>query len=768
MYELHHLKTIKSILFLLTALSFSLARAGTVSGSVHSEQGQPLIGAHVYDANTMQGTHTDSLGQFNLKIDAPSILLGVSYIGHDTYYQEVSGDGHYSIKLKLNLMKEIEIIGALAYQEHERVQMSEVTLKMDKIKSLPSFMGEGDLMRALQLMPGVQSGNEGQNGLYVRGGGPDQNLFLLDGIPLYNVSHAIGLFSSFQPSAISQVTLLKGGFPAQYGGRLSSVVDVSVKDDKTDKIHGEGSVGLVATSLMLEGPIFSEKTSFMISGRRTYIDLLTRPFMDPETAFGYYFYDITGKVTHRYSERDQISVLYFRSKDQGQALEFYNPLISGYQDQMHIGWATHAASLNWKHQFAARWTLTNTFYVSQYQFKFDEQAYTTNGQEVDIASYHYGSKVTDLGLKMEANGMLWANHRIRVGLQGIRHAYKPGSHYINEGDVDEQSHNAKEHYPLELNAFIQDEFQLGARLQANIGLHGVWFHENGTNFYSLQPRLSGRYLINPALSIKGSYANMRQHVHLLTNTTLSIPTDIWVPATKEAPPQNAHQVALGAAYSWFDQYEMSVEGYYKKIDGVIAYQSGYYFASREKPWEQGIERGQGDAYGMEVLIKKNHGTITGWLGYTLAWTNRQFDHINRGEKFPYRYDRRHDVSVSVMKNWSDKIELAMAWVFNSGQALTVPQYQFQGINSLDSFTSDRIVSYGARNSFHMQNYHRLDISVRFKKQKRWGERIWTVGLYNAYFQKNPILVRFEDSETGGVLKKYYFPVMPAVSYQFKF
>jgi hypothetical protein len=645
---------------------------------------------------------------------------------------------------------------------HQRTQMSAIDLPIQTVKSLPAFLGEPDIMKAIQLLPGIQAGNEGTSGLYVRGGSPDQNLILLDGVPVYNASHLFGFFSVFNADAIRSVEVIKGGFPARYGGRLSSVIDINMKEGDKNKIHGEGGIGIIASRLTLEGPIQKGKSSFMVSGRRTYIDVLAAPFMKGTSKGGYYFYDLNGKANFTLGKKDHLYVsgyfgndkFYFsdKSSEDGNATNF----------GAGIKWGNATAVGRWNHEFSPKLFGNLTSYYSRYQFGITAESGTTTGGVTENFLLKYISGINDIAVKYDFDYIPSPNHYIKTGIGAIAHTYAPGAQTTKSnftGIKADTTIGAADIHGTELDAYIEDDVLITEKLKANIGVHLTGFSVKDKFYNSVQPRLALRYLLNDRVSAKASFVQMNQYVNLLTNSSVGLPTDLWVPSTDRIPPQLSRQAAAGFAYTHDAGYEFSLEGYYKTMENIIEYKEGSSFFNSTTGWEDKVEVGKGTSYGAEVFVQKKKGKFTGMMGYTLSWTNRTFANLNGGVTFPYKYDRRNDFKIAGVYTVSKRIELSAEWVYGTGNAITLPVAYYQGING------EEVTVYGSRNGYRMPSYHRGDVSIRFSKEKPRWSRSWILGAYNVYNRKNPFFIY----QTNGTFKMVsLFPIIPSISYQFKF
>ncbi len=766
---------VKLALAMLLALPCTvLAQRFTLSGFITDKaSGERLRGVSVMVANKGIGTTSNNFGFFSITLPADSVLLVVSMAGYDVFESNLllsqSRELNIALQSAAKTQSEVVVKATRRGAIQNRTQMSSIDMPIETIKSLPRFLGEADIMKAIQLLPGVQSGNEGQSGIYVRGGGPDQNLILLDGVPVYNVSHLFGFFSVFNADAIKSVELIKGGFPARYGGRLSSVLDIQMKEGNKKELHGEGGIGLVATRVTLEGPFKKGKeSSFMVSGRRTYIDVLAQPLIRSQTdgiRTGYFFYDFNAKVNLKLSDKDHLYISGYFGKDKFYAKEKE----SDYDFNNSLLWGNATAVARWNHLFTNKIFGNLTAHYSRYQFevKSEERSKTNRN---DFFSLRYYSGIQDYSLKYDFDILPNPNHFVKAGTGIIFHQYRPGAIQSKFGSSGGGGLDTlfKNRFitSTETDTYIEDDIRITPKLKTNLGIHFTTFTVDGKTFTSLQPRVSARYLLTPDLSVKASYAQMNQYIHLLTNSGLGLPTDLWVPVTQKVPPQVSHQVAAGVAYSMNEKYEFSIEGYYKKMRNVIEYAEGATYLDPTSNWEEKVVIGNAESYGAEFFIQRKKGRLTGLLGYTLSWTNRQFDAVNFGRVFPYRYDRRHDFKVAAVYKLSDRIELSADWVYGTGQAISLPTAKYIDANG------NQVQVYSERNGYRMPANHRLDVSVSFSKQKKRHTRSWIFSMYNAYNRQNPFYIYLgtkDGAPNQPVFKQVsLFPVIPSISYQFKF
>ncbi|WP_019948346.1 TonB-dependent receptor [Hymenobacter aerophilus] len=789
----------------LAATGAARAQSGkiTLSGYVRdAATGENLIGVAVVNPATGDGTATNTYGFYSLTLPAPaaptdSVRLLASYLGYGqsrwaTAATGASASHNFRLRAISNELGGVEVVGNRGGEERiERsTRMSTINVPIAQIKSLPKLFGETDVLKVLQLLPGVQSGGEGQTGLYVRGGSPDQNLILLDGTPVYNASHLFGFFSVFNADALNNVELIKGGFPARYGGRLSSVLDISMKEGNMQKFHGEGAVGIVAAKLTLEGPIKKDTASFLISARRTYLDILAQPFIKSQLSaeggkgsIGYFFHDLNAKLNWKLSGRDRLYLsgytgydkFYARLRDKDKAAGDYS------REEASLGWGNLTTGLRWNRVVNDKLFMNTHVSYSKYQFEIgqeNEQRYGGNGQpRTDKYSLRYFSNIRDLSLKTDFDYAPSPDHYIRFGGQYILHSFRPGALQQKDQSIDGNSQQKLGTQTLasEIGLYAEDDYRLSERLKVNGGLRLNGFAVRGTFYPSIEPRLSARLLLTEQWALKASYARTAQFVHLLVNSGIGLPTDLWVPSTPVIKPQQAQQFSLGAARTLRfkdEDYELSFESYYKPMRNLIEYREGASFLGTvDSQWEDKVTSGKGWAYGGELFLQKKTGRTTGWLGYSLAWSQRRFPDLNQGRIFPYKYDRRHDVSLVVSHHFSPTFTLSGTWVYGTGNATTLSQGRFLLGPNQD------YEDYGERNSFRMKAYHRFDLDLSKTKKKKWGEVVNSFSIYNVYSRRNPYYLYYQRgyTDSDGVVREKptyrqisLFPIIPSFSKAFKF
>ncbi|MDW3193470.1 MAG: TonB-dependent receptor [Cytophagales bacterium] len=774
------MRTLLIVLFLLP--TFCFAQKFTISGYVRdAETGENLIGATVYDLKSKSGTVTNIYGFFSLTLPSDSVALRTSFVGYQVQESAFYLSKDQVMDFSLESGELLDEVVVTAEEAIELLpQMSTVTVPMEQLKQVPVLLGETDILKTIQLLPGIQGGNEGASGVYVRGGGPDQNLILIDGVPVYNANHLFGFFSVFNADAINNVSVVKGGFPARYGGRLSSVIDISMKEGNNQKISGKGSVGLISSKFTLEGPIKNENTSFILSARRTYIDILTRPIIkassDGDVIAGYFFEDFNAKINHRFSRKDRLYLSFYGGKDKFYFRDRYASITSNdevleeSEDEGGLKWGNLISAIRWNHLYSPKLFSNVTATFSRYRFDvFSNFKQTAVGEPTEEERIRYLSGIEDMAIKVDFDYLPTTNHNIKFGASVINHAFRPGVFsYKSEVEAD-TTFGARTIKANELSAYIEDDFQIGDKLRFNAGLHGSMFFVRGESFLSLQPRISARYLLGQDISLKASYAEMRQFIHLLSNSGVGLPTDLWVPATDLVKPQESRQVAVGVAKS-IQGFEISLESYYKEMDNLIEYLDGASFFNTDDDWEDKVAAGSGTSYGTEFLIQKKTGRLTGWIGYTWSKTTRQFDDLNFGKEYPYKYDRRHDLSVVSVYQLNDRISISGTWVYGTGNAISLPESTFQNFDpTFNSFFSQGLDYYGSRNNYRMRDYHRLDVGISMSKQKRRGVRTWSFGAYNLYSRRNPFYIDTRSTGDGQqFVQTSLFPIIPYLTYSFEF
>ena len=810
----------RKIFLLLLSFIFTFAVFGqkiTISGYMY-ERGsmESLPGGLIYEPVSHDAVTANNYGFYTITLpyrDSLYVVFSSFGYSNDTLWLKTNESIEYDARLSKITMLETVNIRAEKLNT-EQVQMSALKLSPKEIKNVPMLFGEKDVFKTLLLMPGVQSGSEGTSGIYVRGGGPDQNLIVLDEATIYNANHLLGFFSIFNGDAIKSVELIKGGFPARYGGRLSSVIDINMKDGNKDSYHVEGGVGLISSNVMVEGPIVKNKSSFMISGRTTYLDLFLVPIMklttDGTTA-GYYFFDLNGKFNYNFSAKDKLYVSAYFGRDKFHLAESWRD--EGDMEKFGVGlfWQNATATARWNHVFTNKIFSNlsaifsdykmNTY--SDYEYRFQD---SFNQIEESKFNSDFNSGIRDYTLKYDLSFIPNATHKLLTGVALTYHEARPNA-YVVKADTTTMRKVDKEK-GLEYAFYVEDEINIRNRFRINPGVRLVGFSVPHKTYFSPEPRLSMSYNILSNLAVKASYAMMSQSMILLSTSTIGLPTDLWVPVTANVKPQRSQQVALGIHYDLKKpQLSFSLEGYYKKMDNILAYKEGSsYFMDMlenlldespaannfESQWSNQVTSGKGWSYGMEFLVRKDVGKFTGWLGYTLSWTQQQFDELNFGNPFFARYDRRHDVSLVLMYSPKSWINLSLSWVYATGNAVTLPTSTYPSLPMSDFLNQTQIPvedlshvsnytyyieDYGEKNNIRMKPFHHLDVAVQFIKphKKNKGQSIFEISIYNIYNHKNPFFYNIGteyDHETHTSKQVIYqvsiFPFIPNFTYHFKF
>lgn len=784
------LRIVLSLFFGLIFNSVNANQNFTISGYVRdAATGETLIAANISVSKENKTVNTNNYGFYSITLKEGVYQIAVSFVGYQTQFIEVDLNQDKLLNIDLSssqkLSEEVIVISNKRENNVKSAQMGKVNLPMEQIKSVPAFLGEVDLLKVVQFIPGVRNAGEGSSGLYVRGGGSDQNLILLDDAIVYNSGHLFGFFSIFNSDAIKNVSLIKGGMPAQYGGRLSSVLDVSMKEGNNKDLQVEGGIGLIASRVSIQGPIKKEKASFIISARRTYIDALTKPFVNKESQFygsGYYFYDLNAKANYKFSEKDRLYISGYFGRD---VFDFANVRQSL---KIKIPWGNATGTLRWNHVFNNKLFANTSAVYNDYNFSFSGEQ---NNFKVKLSS-----GIRDLTLKHDLDFYPASNLKIKFGALYTHHRFIPSVVSGNQDSIEFNPLSAQIKYAHEAAVYAQQEWDLSKKIKVNAGLRYSFFQQTGpfklfTNdlngnridsivykngkavktYGGLEPRFTMRYEIDNKSSVKGSITRNLQYIHLVSNAGTTLPTDIWVPSTYKVKPQISWLYAIGYFKNFKNNmFETSLELYYKQMDNQIEYEEGY-TPNTLQDTENSFTFGKGWSYGSELFINKVKGKLTGWIGYTLSFTNRKFPELNNGNTYPAKYDRRHDMSVVGMYEISPKWKVSAAFVYGSGNAATLPQrfYIVEG-----NLTQE----YSNINQYRLPSYHRLDLAATLTPKRnlnrRWKSE-WVFSIYNAYSRQNPYFIYFdqEGSAQDGTLKVQakqvsLFPIIPAVTWNFKF
>ena len=804
--QMHSMKF--SVFFLALMSLFSALGQGksTLSGYItDSKSGESVVGARISISSIKQGTVTNPYGFYSLTVDKGLYEVEFSSVGQKTEKRtiDLSQDVILNVELGADLEELQEI--KLNVKKGENVnstKIGQIELEVEKIKTLPAFMGEVDIIKTIQLLPGVSSVSEGGQGFYVRGGGPDQNLVVLDEGVVYNAAHLFGFFSVFNSDAVKSVNLIKGGMPANYGGRISSVLEVNMIEGNYKRIKVTGGIGLISSRLTVEGPLKKDRGSFMIAGRRTYIDLLMKAFIPDTSPFagsGYFFYDLNLKLNYKLGEKDKIFLSGYYGLDK---FSFR----SGTDDfKVDMPWGNGIGALRWNHLFSNKLFMNLTATYSDYKFGFLS--------DQDQFKFSLRSGIQDAGAKVDFSYFPNTRHRIKWGANYIYHMFTPSSISAEtDSVVFLDPSNAEKLYSHESALYLMDEFDVNEYLRINAGLRYSMYQHVGPftrfingdgistqdssyayspgeviRFYNgLEPRISFRWLLKDNSAIKGGYSYNYQYVHLTSLSAVSLPTDIWYPSTDKAQPQRGWQASLGYYRNFLDdKYEASVEVYYKGMKNLIEYAEGVLPGDNVNDnTDNYLVFGEGWAYGVELFVKRSYGKLTGWVGYTWAKTERVFPDLNSGEVFPAKYDRRHDLTVVAGYKLNERWTFGSSFIYATGNTLTLPTSWYVQDQNL-------LFNYGARNSTRMAPYHRLDISAtlygkkyKTRTDKVTGESIqvkkryqsnWSFSVYNLYNRANPFFLYVDndgDFLNGdfkiSVKQVSLFPIIPSVTWNFEF
>lgn len=770
--------TMRLTLFVLLLPSVLKAQSRqTISGTLKDAgTGEVLIGASIrIPALKGAGTVTNAYGFYALTVPVGTYTLVVSYTGYETFTREVLLDK--ALKLDITLapgatgLQEVVVAAQKKDEQISKPLMGVDKINIKDIRHIPVLLGERDILKTIQLMPGIKSAGEGNSGFYVRGGGADQNLILLDEAPVYNASHLLGFFSAFNADAIKDVSVYKGGMPAQYGGRLSSVLDIKMNDGNAKDYGVSGGIGLIASRVNIEGPIVKDKGSFIISARRTYADLFLKLSSD-STVNGnsLYFYDINAKANYSIGKNDRVFLSGYFGRD-----------LLGFGKTLTSDWGNRTATLRWNHIFNSRLFSNTSLIYSKFKYELSIQTSTDN--------FDIDSKIEDLNFKQDFDLFLNNANKLKFGFNIIHHTTSPGR-ITATSTSNLRSSEVQDRYSLENAAYITNEWEAG-KLTINYGLRLSSFMTLGEGdfytydkegalvdtmhaasgevvktYWNLEPRVSGSYRLNEVSSVKASYARNVQNLHLLSNTTSILPNDLWISSSNNVQPEIADQVSVGYYRNFKDNnYEFSAELYYKWLQHQIDYKNGAELRANDNV-ESELVFVKGRAYGLELFLKKRYGRLNGWVSYTISRAERRFDEINNGSYYPAKQDRTHDIAVVGIYKLSKRWTLSGTFVYNTGNAVTFPSGKYHA-------NGQTVFYYTERNGYRMPSYHRLDIAATLdgRKKKRL-ESSWTFGLYNAYGRENAYTIEFRDSETDPgkteALQTALFKFVPAVTWNFKF
>ncbi|HPI53056.1 MAG TPA: TonB-dependent receptor [Chitinophagaceae bacterium] len=768
--------TLMLTLLLATAFTTQAQQKHSISGTIKDKKnGEDLIGATISVTQLKgTGTRSNTYGFYSLTLPQGNYELKVSAIGFTTQYIsiELNKDIQQDIQLESvsSNLKEVKVKATRKDQNVTDAQMGMTKLNMTEINKIPVLMGERDVIKTMTLLPGIKSAGEGNTGFNVRGGASDQNLILLDEAPVYNASHLLGFFSTFNSDAIKDVQIYKGGMPAEYGGRLSSVLDIKMKEGNDKNYSVSGGLGLISSRLNIEGPIVKEKGSFIITGRRTYVDQflkLSNKYKDNKL----YFYDVNAKANYRINKNNRIFLSGYFGRDK-----------IGVGNAFGIDWGNATGTARWNHVFNSKWFSNTSLIYSNYDYKISIKSGTT---DFDITS-----RIKDINFKHEFNFFPNPKNSIKIGINSIYHTVVPGQ-VDSKGTTGINDVKLQDRYAWENAIYASNEWKPSEKLSIIYGLRLTSFSALGKgDFYSydssgnvtatktygsgefvktyvnLEPRISASYLLGTSNSVKAAYARNVQNLHLISNSTTTSPTDLWVTSNNNIKPEISDQVSAGYFQNFDDnKYELGVEAYYKTMQNQIDYKNGANTQANDKI-EGELLSGKGRAYGIELLLRKKTGRFTGWAGYTLSRTERKINQINNGNWYAARQDRTHDVSLVGMYDLTKRWTISGTWVYNTGNAVTFPSGKYTIDNQV-------FFSYTDRNAYRMPAYHRLDIGATYtKKRSDRRESSWSFSVYNAYGRQNAYSIDFEedpnDASKTRAVQTSLFRWVPSITYNFKF
>ena len=759
---------------------------------------EALIQANVYDEDKVLGTVSNNFGFYSITLPSGYLRLNCSYVGyeHKELFINLQSDTVINLDMQRDTeIKEIAVVQSKVPNRVKSTRTGTIDIPIEQIKNVPVFLGEVDVVKSIQLLPGIQSGGEGLSALYVRGGGPDQNMVLIDDVPVYNVGHLLGFFSIFNADAINHVSVVKGGFPARYGGRLSSVVDIRMYDGNTQEFKGLASVGILSSRVATEGPLIKDKSSFSVSFRRTYMDIFSGLIqLNDNNKSRFYFYDFNSKFNFKIGERDRIYISSYLGKDQYDLqYNFQNVQVSpgdgsqGSQvvqtyDENDIGWKNEVISSRWNHIFGDKMFVNTIASFSNYRFNIGQRInYQTDGVW-GVVNQEYFSGIKDFTLKTDWDFFPGTNHYIKFGASITAHNFYPGIDvYLQENATEvpvDTTYGGQRLFRPEMRVYFEDDLNLADNLRINIGGNFSNFQTESRYYWSAEPRISARYLINDRMSVKAAYSHMTQYMHLLRTATVAMPTDMWLPVSDEIKPMRATQSALGMEYEIGKGFSLSLEAYYKTFKDILAYKESTSYFDFTSDWRNKLTAGDGESRGVELLIHKKTGSLSGWFGYTYSKTTNRFDDLNNGNPFPADFDRTHDASLFLLYRFNKNVNLSSTWTFGTGNPITLPETKYYSPNlpTQENSNDNNYNQYiSERNGYRMPNFHRLDLGVNFEKEKSYGSRTWSFGLLNAYGRQNPFFLYFSDTEldSGEVkrsLKQFsLFPLpIPYARYTIRF
>lgn len=800
---LGYIKTSSILFSFISLFAFGVAaecQTRTISGLILDDSSEEvLIGARV----NSNGRHclSNDYGFFSIpSLENQNATIEVSHIGYlpQTLLLFAPRDTFITIRLISNNYIDPVVVSARPESGIRSIHPGSTKLSTSQINGIPSLLGEKDIIKSFQILPGIQEGTGGFSGIYVRGGGTEENLMLIDGAEIYNASHILGVFSVFMPEAVKSATIYKGSFPAKYGGRASSVLDIRTIDGDAENYHGSLAVGLLSTKIHFEGPIYKERTSFQISGRlanTSFASPLIKHLQDESKRFNYYFYDLNAKITHRFGKRDKLFLSAYNGKDE---LSYSSHNISHdpsekegpseHNSDTAINWGNNLVSAGWIHIFSGKLSSSTTLSFNRYKMKCDNHTDTRQDSIPALETHHFvfQSGIKDIGARTDFEFNADNRNTVLFGASYAFHTYTPEtfSHRMTykEGNYTDVDTTSKGTSPVlfghETALYAQDEIRFSDRFSISPGMRLSFFFTGEKTHFSLQPRLSTIYSFSPGFFVKGSYSRMAQHVHLLTSSQMTLPMDLWVPITEKIKPLISDQYSIGIYNDYLKDWEFSFEGYYKSMQNVLEYRDGAAMIGQGAQWQNNVECGIGRSYGIEIFVHKLAGKTTGSIAYTLAKSERRFPDgsVNRGKWYPFKYDRRHSVNLSIQQKVGKNIELAAIWMFHTGGVISIPERQTAVLTPDGKLSQVDLVS--KRGGYRLPASHRLNISLDWHIRRSRHESVLNLSVYNLYNAKCPDIIenntfiRKLDNGNSIVthkLKIYtLLPILPSIGYNYIF
>ncbi|WP_291530051.1 TonB-dependent receptor [Bacteroides sp. UBA939] len=775
-------------------------RTFTINGRItDGGTSEVLIGCNVAGLSAGKGATTNSYGLYSLTLPQGNCKFTVSYMGYENFHLDfvLKKDTTINISLTPSALELQEVSITATNRNLQVARLGNVNVSLSMIKETPALLGESDLMKSLQYIPGVQNTAEGKSDLSVRGGSPDQNLILLDGIPIYNANHVFGFLSVFNTDALKNVTLYKSGFPARFGGRLSSVIDITTKDGNKDKFTGSATLGLLALKVNLEAPVIKDRTSFTFSARRSLVDLYLVPVQEwlddedssSESKTNFFFYDINAKIHHKLNERTSLYAMAYNGRDKLENRHSESADPSGQKNsatQQDWKWGNTIFATRLNTVLSPTLFMNTTLSYNQYRYNTSiDKSFATTGENGNNVKFHnglnYDSGIKDYAATADFEYIPASGHYIRAGASFIYHDFKPEviKQHISDDGVNKNIANPNV-FAKESGVYVEDDWDITPKLRLNAGVRASLFNVDNKTYYAVDPRLAVRYMLSDRMSVKAGYTHMQQYIHLLSSNSLVLQTDMWVPVTASVRPMNSQQISIGGYYVIPRLFDISVEAYYKNMRNVIEYKDGASFAGISSGWENKVEAGEGRAYGIEFSLERKEGRTTGILSYALAKSERRFTEINNGKWFPARFDRRHTVNFRLTHQFGKKIDASLSWVYSSGDMATLPMMTAVTPDIPDAWG---IVNFAEqldhRNNYRMPAQHRLDLGVNYTTGRK-GSRysVLNFSIYNVYNRMNPFKLYIEEEQTAKpdgeiatarrLMQISLFPIMPSISYTYHF